>query len=53
MQFLVLNSKYYVLLNFSDWKLALNDDIISESVLFTAVWSLPAHTYLFIPDAWL
>jgi len=43
MQFLVLNSKYYVLLNFSDWKLALNDDIISESVLFTAVWSLPVH----------
>jgi len=33
MQFLFLNSKQYVLLNLSDRKLALNHEIISESVL--------------------
>jgi hypothetical protein len=33
LEFLVLNSKQYVLLKLSDRKLALNREIISESVL--------------------
>jgi len=39
MQFLVPNSKLYILLKLNDKNLALNYEIISEGVLFNAVWS--------------
>ena len=41
MQFLVLNSKQYVLLEMNNRKLTLNHEIISEIVLFNAVLSPP------------